>query len=112
MVEIFGENFSTFLTVWFDDVACETYYRCEELMLCKPPKIGRINKNDDPICRQRKEVRILLVRHDGLVYNTGKTYVYEVDHMLMLRETYLQQRGPAIGSATHLTLGHPSPSSM
>jgi hypothetical protein len=41
-VEIYGENFNEQHTVWFQDVPCETTIRCPELILCKPPSIGKI----------------------------------------------------------------------
>jgi len=57
MVEMYGENFSTFLTVWFGHVPSETLYRCEELMLCRPPPIERFTGLKDDVCRERLEVR-------------------------------------------------------
>jgi hypothetical protein len=63
-VEIYGENFSTMFKVlcrravltqvWFDDVPSETFYRCEELLLCRPPEISLVNRTSDKICRERK----------------------------------------------------------
>eukprot|EP00051_Salpingoeca_urceolata_P019586 m.287565 g.287565 ORF g.287565 m.287565 type:complete len:528 (+) comp19445_c0_seq4:1886-3469(+) len=89
-LELYGENFSTNLTVWFDDVPSETLYRCEELMLCTPPSIGQIIGSDDTLVRQERVVQLLLARDDGIIYRTGRTYTYEVDHFALVRERALQ----------------------
>lgn len=47
LVELFGENFSTQLQVWFDDVPAVTIFRCDELMLCKPPDLSAFADQSD-----------------------------------------------------------------
>ena len=42
MMELFGENFNAQLTVWIGDQAMRTFYRCEELMLCRKPSPPRV----------------------------------------------------------------------
>ena len=53
MVELYGENFTTHLTVYFGNVAAETFYRCEELLMCHRPDFSLIQP-DSPggICRR------------------------------------------------------------
>lgn len=103
LVEIYGENFSTMLTVWFNDVPAETFYRCEELLLCRPPSIRDITHTADPICRERKKVSLLLVREDGIIYPTGHSYTYEVDHMALIREAHAQGLVPGPSSRTSMS---------
>ena len=40
MLELTGENFTPNLKVWFGDVPSETWYRCEESLLCVVPDIS------------------------------------------------------------------------
>ena len=91
-VEIYGESFSTYLTVWFGRVPAETIYRCEELLMTRPPPISRHTGESDNVCRSRLQVPLLLVRHDGVIYPTGKTYTYDVDHLILLRQAYEQRQ--------------------
>ncbi|VEL06892.1 unnamed protein product [Protopolystoma xenopodis] len=44
MVELAGENFSPSQQVWFGDVPAQTFYRCEELMLCFVPDIAEFHR--------------------------------------------------------------------
>eukprot|EP01147_Barroeca_monosierra_P004676 gene4676-8621_t len=51
-IEIYGENFSTLLVVWFGNVPAETWYRCEELLMCKRPEFRLVcPQSQDGICR-------------------------------------------------------------
>jgi hypothetical protein len=54
-------------------------YRCEELLLCQPPPIGAVLGTSETVCRVRTAVPLLLVRDDGVIYRTGRTFTYEVD---------------------------------
>ena len=36
------------------------------------------------------QVPLLLVRHDGVIYPTAKTYTYEVDHLALLKQAHRQ----------------------
>ncbi|TGZ60934.1 hypothetical protein CRM22_008246 [Opisthorchis felineus] len=75
MVELVGENFSPRLQVWFGDVPAQTFYRCEELLLCFVPDISEFFQ-DWKYIQQALEVPISLVRHDGLIYSSGFTFTY------------------------------------
>jgi len=87
MVEIYGEHFTPRLSVWFGDVPAKTTRKCAELLVCHAPSIKDILKDGTEVCSQRKTVLLLLVRDDGVIYPTGKTYTYEVDPIAMLRES-------------------------
>ena len=43
MVEVSGENFSANHQVWFGDVPAQTFYRCQELLLCFVPDISEFH---------------------------------------------------------------------
>ncbi|KAM3589377.1 hypothetical protein VKS41_000244 [Umbelopsis sp. WA50703] len=97
---IYGENFTRDLTVWFGDVkATRTEYRCREILVCSVPNENEFHdsvglstyhhrqlrtdssgKTTDSevgfVEHPRKKVPILLVRGDGVVYRTGKIYVF------------------------------------
>ncbi|KAI8583097.1 hypothetical protein K450DRAFT_224205 [Umbelopsis ramanniana AG] len=97
---IYGENFTRDLTVWFGDVkASRTEYRCREILTCSVPdsqefhdsvglsdyhhrqlRTDSSGKTTDSqigfVDQPRKKVPILLVRGDGVVYRTGKIYVF------------------------------------
>ncbi|KAF6775830.1 hypothetical protein AHF37_04786 [Paragonimus kellicotti] len=45
MVELVGENFSPRHQVWFGDVPAQTFYRCEELLLCFVPDISEFYRD-------------------------------------------------------------------
>lgn len=79
LVEIHGENFTPDLTIWFNDVAAQTLYRCEEFLLCIPPTFAEMTDGKQTHCRQRTKVNISLVRSDGIIYGTDKVYTYEVE---------------------------------
>lgn len=81
LVEVYGESFSPALTLWFAETPAVTRYRCEEFLVCEPPpyalvaaQLGLPAAISAPV-----EVPILLVRNDGVVYNTGKKYIYTAD---------------------------------
>eukprot|EP01136_Pigoraptor_vietnamica_P031806 Opistho-1_new@92851 len=79
LVELHGENFTPNLKVWFADAPAETLYRCAELLLCTPPPIGLIRDCKWTYVQKRTEVRLFLVRDDGVVYKTDVTYTYAVE---------------------------------
>ena len=87
MLELIGESFTPNLKVWFGDVEAETAYRCTNSMICKVPDVS-IFKNDGFVHKsgswnvskqsafQQIQVPIILVRHDGIIFNTGLTFTY------------------------------------
>eukprot|EP00045_Choanoeca_perplexa_P018639 m.293233 g.293233 ORF g.293233 m.293233 type:complete len:659 (-) comp19553_c0_seq1:66-2042(-) len=100
-VELYGEHFSTMLTVYFNNVPAETFYRCEELLFCTPPSYEKIDPQSNGVCNAPKEVELTLVRDDGVIYNTGKTYTYDVDHLMMLQLFANGNPGAPLPSATN-----------
>eukprot|EP01137_Pigoraptor_chileana_P016283 Opistho-2@72991 len=81
LVELHGENFMPNLKVWFADAPAETLYRCAELLVCSPPPIGQIRDCGWTHVRKRTEVRLFLVRDDGVVYKTDCTYTYAAERL-------------------------------
>ncbi|VDP71804.1 unnamed protein product [Echinostoma caproni] len=75
MIELIGENFSPRHQVWFGEVPAQTFYRCEELLLCFVPDISEFFR-DWTYIQQALEVPITLVRHDGVIYSSGLTFTY------------------------------------
>ncbi|CAH8541049.1 unnamed protein product [Schistosoma margrebowiei] len=75
MLEIIGENFSPRHQVWFGDVPAQTFYRCEELILCFVPDISEFHR-DWTYIQKTLEVPISLVRQDGIIYASGLTFTY------------------------------------
>ncbi|CAH8537880.1 unnamed protein product [Heterobilharzia americana] len=75
MVELIGENFSPRHQVWFGDVPAQTFYRCEELLLCFVPDISEFYR-DWTYIQKTLEVPISLVRQDGIIYSSGLTFTY------------------------------------
>ncbi|KAK4471794.1 hypothetical protein MN116_005190 [Schistosoma mekongi] len=75
MLEIIGENFSPRHQVWFGDVPTQTFYRCEELILCFVPNISEFHR-DWTYIQKTLEVPISLVRQDGIIYASGLTFTY------------------------------------
>ncbi|XP_053214554.1 recombining binding protein suppressor of hairless-like [Panonychus citri] len=75
MLELIGENFSESLKVHFGEVETETFYRCQESLLCVIPQISEVREGWEWV-RQPTTVSISLVRPDGLIYSTGLTFTY------------------------------------
>ncbi|KAA0195883.1 Recombining binding protein suppressor of hairless [Fasciolopsis buskii] len=75
MMELIGENFSPRHQVWFGEVPAQTFYRCEELLLCFVPDISEFFR-EWTFIQQALEVPITLVRHDGVIYSSGLTFTY------------------------------------
>ena len=73
MLDIRGENFTTFLRVWFGDVEADTMYRCEDALLCVVPDIRLFKGGDKHL---KLTVPVSLVRYDGVIYPTGHTFTY------------------------------------
>eukprot|EP00055_Hartaetosiga_balthica_P014255 m.77448 g.77448 ORF g.77448 m.77448 type:complete len:684 (+) comp8543_c0_seq9:99-2150(+) len=93
VVELYGTGFTTMLSVWFGDVKAESWYRCEELIMCKrPPYKDICPSTTDGICRSPVTIDILLVRDDGFIYHSGKKYTYKIDHISLLRELAQRHR--------------------
>eukprot|EP00127_Corallochytrium_limacisporum_P007320 Clim_evm7s247 gene=Clim_evmTU7s247 len=77
-VELHGQNLSRDLQVWFDAVPATTIFRSKEYIICVPPRCievtdGRMRypPGPDPL-----EVRLTLVRDNGVIFDTGKVYSY------------------------------------
>lgn len=64
MVELIGESFTPQLQVWFGDVPAQTFYRCEELLLCFVPDISEFFQ-DWSYIQQALEVRRLRGKGGG-----------------------------------------------
>jgi hypothetical protein len=75
-LELYGENFSTQLTVFLGSIPAKTAYRCEEFILADPPPYNFVKRTlglgSGPI-----EVPVILARSDGVIYGTGKTFTYQ-----------------------------------
>nr|CDS29083.2 recombining binding protein suppressor of hairless [Hymenolepis microstoma] len=76
MVEVSGENFSANHQVWFGDVPAQTFYRCQELLLCLVPDITEFHP-DWTYVQYELEVPISIARNDGVVYATGSVFTYQ-----------------------------------
>ncbi len=97
MLELVGENFTPNLNVWFGEVEAETAYRCQTSLICTVPDVslfkssspsaachegnGRAPSSNETwytksSCHQPIQVALCLVRHDGVIYNTGLTFTY------------------------------------
>lgn len=50
VVELYGEQFSTLLTVYFNAEPAETWYRCEELLMCSPPPFAKLSPTGINVC--------------------------------------------------------------
>jgi len=80
LVELYGENFSPNLTVYFADTPSKTKYRCEEFLICEPPSYSQLScSGGNTHCKTRTEVALYLVRQDGAVYSTGQKYTYQAE---------------------------------
>lgn len=100
MLELEGEGFSPSLQVWLGDVAAETLYRCQESLLCRVPDLAAFDRasldslraiygdravaftdSDADDAPKLKDLRVpvLLVRTDGLIFNTGLTFSYALE---------------------------------
>jgi len=80
LVELYGENFSNNLTVWFGENPSKTRYRCEEYVTCEPPPFSELREaNGAAYCTTRTVLPLLLVRNDGAVFPTGQKYTYQVE---------------------------------
>ena len=75
MLELTGENFTPNLKVWFGVVESETWYRCEESLLCMVPNISEFRSGWSWV-RAPTQVQLSLVRNDGVIYGTGLTFSY------------------------------------
>ncbi|KAL0090379.1 hypothetical protein J3Q64DRAFT_1407158 [Phycomyces blakesleeanus] len=86
LMSLHGESFSRDLQVWFGDIkALDSDYRSRELFVCRLPTrqnllegvgletVGFDNTTHAPIY----SLPILLVRGDGTVYKTNKTYKFQ-----------------------------------
>lgn len=98
MLELVGESFTPNLRVWFGDIEAETAYRCSTSLVCTVPDVslfktnsmfsngvGSVNSSGNvaPSCSiynknifQPTQVPVNLVRHDGVIYNTGLSFTY------------------------------------
>ncbi|KAG2237502.1 hypothetical protein INT48_005538 [Thamnidium elegans] len=93
MMTVSGENFTRDLQIWFGDIKAPfTEYRSREMLVCRIPdrddllqSVGLNRAHDtvsdhdeDESFRQRLpfSIRILLVRGDGVVYKTSRSYSF------------------------------------
>lgn len=94
MMTVSGENFTRDLQIWFGDIKAPfTEYRSREMLVCRlPPReelmqsvgLNRVhdvvaNDDDDDDGRKTRmpyNIRILLVRGDGVVYKTSRSYSF------------------------------------
>lgn len=96
MMTISGENFTRDLQIWFGDIKAPfTEYRSREMLVCRIPDredllqsvgLNRVHDSlpehhhddEDISFRQRLpfSIRILLVRGDGVVYKTSRSYSF------------------------------------
>jgi recombining binding protein (suppressor of hairless) len=97
MLELVGENLTPNLKVWFGDVEAETAFRCHTSMICTVPDVSLFKSNSFctsnastinsmhsntnwSSCKnnlmQQTQVPLILVRHDGIIYNSGLTFTY------------------------------------
>ncbi|CAF0712051.1 unnamed protein product [Brachionus calyciflorus] len=94
MLELVGENFTPNLRVWFGDIEAETAYRCSTSLVCTVPDVSLFksnsifstssqNSNTNNGCSisnknifQPTQVPVNLVRHDGIIFNTGLSFTY------------------------------------
>jgi hypothetical protein len=94
MMTVSGENFTRDLQIWFGDIKAPfTEYRSREMLVCRlPPReelmqsVG-LNRVHDVIYNDEEDedgrkprmpfnIRILLVRGDGVVYKTSRSYSF------------------------------------
>lgn len=92
VMTISGENLTEDLQVWFGDIKAPfTEYRSHEMLVCRLPLhkqlmqsvgLNRVHdvdiQNDEEARKQQLpfSIRILLVRGDGVVYKTSKSYYF------------------------------------
>jgi recombining binding protein (suppressor of hairless) len=92
MLELVGENFAPNLKVWFGDVEAKTAFRCQTSIICTVPDVS-LFKNSSTISgcglqqgsgtwmtkssiMQPTQVPIILVRTDGIIYNSNLMFTY------------------------------------
>lgn len=97
MMTLSGENFTRDLQIWFGDIKAPfTEYRSREMLVCRLPpreeliqsvglnRVKNVTENergyndDDDHSKPRMpfNIRILLVRGDGVVYKTSRSYSF------------------------------------
>ena len=98
MLELVGENFAPNLKVWFGDVEAETAFRCQTSIICTVPDVSLFKNYNGGDCSsvqnsvfgqnssnswssksnsmQPTQVPIILVRFDGVIYNSGLMFTY------------------------------------
>ncbi|KAK5913142.1 hypothetical protein CesoFtcFv8_002955 [Champsocephalus esox] len=75
MLEIYGENFSSHLKVWFGNSEAETMFKSPQSLLCVVPDISVFS--DGWRCLRRVlTVPLALIRSDGLIYRTSFSFTY------------------------------------
>jgi hypothetical protein len=75
LVSIYGENFTSDLSVWFGDrCSAQTEWRGRELITCYGPEPLLPSETNDST-PERHEVPLLLVRSDGVIFKTGRTLI-------------------------------------
>ncbi|XP_065191343.1 recombining binding protein suppressor of hairless-like isoform X3 [Sycon ciliatum] len=74
-VELIGEDFHDNMTVWFADLMVDTFYRCSECILAVVPDPCALDPNY-PNMNECLKVPLVIVREDGVVYDTAREYTY------------------------------------
>jgi len=95
MLEVTGEFFTPNLNVWFGDVEAETMHRCQESLLAVVPDISQFRHGWKWV-RQPIQVPVNLVRDDGIIYATGKSFTYTPEPGPRANNTPAQQAVDAI----------------
>uniref|UniRef100_A0A8C5DQ26 Recombining binding protein suppressor of hairless-like protein n=1 Tax=Gouania willdenowi TaxID=441366 RepID=A0A8C5DQ26_GOUWI len=75
MLEVFGENFTPHLKVWFGNNEAETMFKSSEALLCVVPDVSVFNLGWR-YHRRVLTVPLSLVRLDGLVYRTTFSFTF------------------------------------
>lgn len=82
MIDLIGVDLKSDLTVWFGDIEVVSYWRSHDSILCRVPDVS-LYKATNSLFSPAKganlsqiEVPIILVRKDGIIYNTGLTFTY------------------------------------
>ncbi|RKP10099.1 hypothetical protein THASP1DRAFT_13333 [Thamnocephalis sphaerospora] len=76
LVSLYGENFTADLSVWFGDrCSAQTEWRGRELITCYGPEPLAASSDPAEAVPERREVPLLLVRSDGVIFKTGRTLI-------------------------------------
>ncbi|KAM6927972.1 recombining binding protein suppressor of hairless-like protein [Xenentodon cancila] len=85
MVEIYGENLSPHLKVWFGNIEAETMFKSPRSLLCVVPDVSSFRDGWRSL-RHKITVPLSLIRTDGLIYRTSFSFTYTPEHHLPLTD--------------------------